>query len=166
MKQVQAVIQITKSILGSRFLVGQPILNYITDSDKEEILNRVIVGLKNHEIHIKHSKQAKLNSDKDVRKYAIGMINNWFKKAKELNGNSEYKPSNPGIRKGSADPMVREMRRLKKQLETAGEYESAEIVQKQIDEKLADIEARRVAVSKQVDVSKLPDNMKKYVKAS
>ena len=163
MKQVQAVVDITKVVLGNRFVTHAPVTHYLTHDDREEIARRVANGISNGEIYVKPAKKQKFSNDKELRKYVMGMINNWFKKSKELNGNVEHRTAKPGLRKYPSDPALREMKKLRAQLELAGETETLLIVDAQIEARIAAIDAEK---QPKIDASKLPDKLKKFVKAS
>ena len=51
---------------------------------------------------------------KGVRRYVNGMIDNHFRKAKELNGGSKYAAKNTSGARGSRDPQLSALRKLAK----------------------------------------------------
>jgi len=160
MKQFQSVVAITKAVLDNRFMPNEPILNYINPIDREEIARRVCNGIRNKEIYVKDSKRQKYSTDKELRKYVIGMINNWFKKSKELNGGVDAKATQTS-RPFPSDPAIREMRKLRSQLETAGDTDSVAAIDEQIKLRIEELNAKKEI---KIDVSNIPDNLKHLVK--
>jgi len=163
MKQVQSVVVITKAVLDNRFMPSQPILTYIQDSEREEIARRVCTGIRNGEIYVKDSKRQKYSTDKELRKYVIGMINNWFKKSKELNGGVDHKAIHSGSRSFPSDPVIREMRKLRSQLNEAGDTDSVATIDEQIELRIEELKSKKQI---KVDVSMIPENLKRFVKVS
>ena len=163
MKQVQSVVAIAKAVLDNRFIPGQSILTYISNNEREEIVKRVCNGIRNREIYVKDSKREKYSTDKELRKYVIGMINNWFKKSKELNGGVEHKTPNSGSRPFPSDPSIREMRKLRSQLEAAGDTESVASIDEQIQLRVEELKSEKEV---KIDVSMIPENLKRLVKVS
>jgi len=54
----------------------------------------------------------KTYTDEQLRGYIPGLINNWIRKDKRLNGGVQYVAKNPGSRVGSSDPQVKALRAL------------------------------------------------------
>ena len=79
----------------------------LTKDQKAEVKAILVSGFENGEIEL-NSKQ------EDLGKYVNGLINNWLRKDKRLNGNVEYKAKNPGSRAGQGDPQIKNLRLLKK----------------------------------------------------
>lgn len=51
-------------------------------------------------------------SEEQLKKYIPGLVNNWIRKDKRLNGGQKYEPKNPGSRKGGNDESIKAMRTL------------------------------------------------------
>jgi hypothetical protein len=94
--------------------------------------------------------------DAALLKYIPGLVNNWVRKDKRLNGGSKYEAKNPGSRAGSGDPMVREMKAL---LSTLSDPEQRDQVQAAIDERM-----KTIKPTVTVDASKLPASLRHLIK--
>lgn len=49
---------------------------------------------------------------KKLTSYVSGLVSNWLRKDKRLNGNVAYVPRNPGVRAGAGDETLKAMRQL------------------------------------------------------
>lgn len=94
--------------------------------------------------------------DAALLKYIPGLVNNWVRKDKRLNGNTTYTAKNPGSRQGSGDEMVKNMRAL---LSTLSDPEQKAQVQAAIDDRLKSLKPKLT-----VDVSKIPESLRHLVK--
>lgn len=159
MKQAQAVVSATQSVLGDSFDHSQPILTYITKAQIEEVVNvvtaQIIAG------KVEFGAKEKYDTDAKVRAYTKGMVNNWHRKSLQLNP-VKYEAKNPGSRAGSSDPMVREMKKLKAQLTAAGDEETANEVQAQIDARIQEVKPTKSLPT--INTSALPESLRHLVK--
>jgi len=162
-KQAQAVVTATLEVLGSDFDHSQPILTYISKAQIEQIVDQVTAGILANEVDFSDEARSKYDTAAKVRSYTKGMVNNWHRKSLQLNP-AKYEAKNPGSRAGSGDSMVREMKKLKAQLEAAGDQEAANEVQEQITARIAEVKPTKQAPS--VDSSKLPEALRHLVKKS
>ena len=162
MKQSQSVLNATLEVLGSSFQPGTPVLDYITKPEIEAVVDLVTQSILTRETEFSDEARAKYNTDAKVRAYTKGMVNNWHRKGKELNGGAKYQAKNPGSRAGAGDSMVREMKKLKTQLEAAGDFDAAKEVQLQIDSRIQEVKPTKP--TPQVDQSILPESLRHLVK--
>jgi hypothetical protein len=116
MSQSRSVIEATISVLGEDFQPGVPVLSYITKSQVSEVVDLVTQSICEGLTDFSAAARVKYNTPKLVRSYVVGMVNNWHRKSKELNGGMVYTPKNPGSRQGSSDPELKELKLLKKTL--------------------------------------------------
>ena len=87
--------------------------------------------------------------DKELMNYIPGLISNWLRKDKRLNGGNKYEPTNPGSRAGHGDPKVVAMRLLLASKTDASER--AEI-QSFIDARVAELKpAKQQLTAEQVE---------------
>ena len=89
--------------------------------------------------------------DSGLKAYVSGLLSNWLRKDKRLNGGIAYVAKNPGSRQGSADPQLKAMRALPSTLTDESERQE---VQAYIDARVAEIQAAKVKTA--VDFSSLP----------
>lgn len=94
--------------------------------------------------------------DAALLKYIPGLVNNWVRKDKRLNGGTQYTAKNPGSRQGSGDEMVRNMKAL---LSTLEDPDQKAEVQAAIELRLSQLKPKPT-----VDVSKLPAALLHLVK--
>ena len=116
MKQSQSVVAATVSVLADRFQPGVPVLSYISRSETSEVVELVTDSIMEGLTEFSPEARVKYDDRKKVRSYVVGMVNNWFRKGKELNGGTTYIPKNPGSRAGTGDPELKELKLLKKAL--------------------------------------------------
>lgn len=95
------------------------------------------------------------DTDKKLNGYINGLMSNWVRKDKRLNGGIAYVAKNPGSRTGSGDASLTAMRKLLSTLTT--DEDKAE-VQNHIDARLAELQAAKVK-SVVVDFSALPADL-------
>ncbi len=162
MKQAQSVLNATIEVLGDDFQPGTPVLSYITKPQIEAIVDAVTQSIMSGETDFSDEARTKYDTEAKVRTYTKGMVNNWHRKHKELNGGAAYQAKNPGSRAGSSDPVVRELRKLKAQLEAAGE--STAEVQAEIDSRVQQAQASKAKSTPTVDAQKLPEALRHLVK--
>jgi hypothetical protein len=89
--------------------------------------------------------------DAGLKAYISGLVSNWLRKDKRLNGGVTYVAKNPGSRQGSADPQLKAMRTL---LSTLTDEEQRQEVQGHIDQRIAEINSAKM--TKVIDFSALP----------
>lgn len=119
----------------------------LTKAQLEEVYARVFLLFKTGQtIHKSNPDEATL------LKYIPGLVNNWLRKDKRLNGGVKYEAKNPGSRAGSGDPMVKEMRVL---LSTLSDPTQKAQVQEAIDV---------LAARKAPAPSKLPESLRHLIK--
>lgn len=162
MKQVTAVVNCTKIVLGNAFEAGRPILEYISDADTGRVEMLVAQGITSGEVDYGKDK-----SDlKEVMKYVRGMVNNHFRKCKELNGGVKYEAKNPGIRAGSSDPVVKTLRQLLKTDKVSNDPEAKAAIETEIAQRIANMKPKTTAKTvsiDDIDMSLVPDSIKDIV---
>lgn len=141
MKQSEAVVLFTKQVLGEKFESGRDVKEYGTKEDKRRVAELVADGMLSGEVELSAEAKDKYAATRDnlISKYVMGMVTNWWNKSKELNGGEKYEAKNPGSRAGNQDSVVKEMRALRKHLETAGNVEGLAKVDEAIAQRLAEI---------------------------
>ena len=119
---------------------------------RHEIVTMVATAMEAGEIELSEEAAAKYDEFSKLKSYCNGLVSNWLRKDKRLNGNTTYQIKNPGSRAGSGDKIIKELRKLKKTF--INDAEKAQLVQDQIDERLATIQASKVK-SEAIDFSVL-----------
>ena len=93
-----------------------------------------------------------------LMKYIPGLVNNWVRKDKRLNGNTTYVPKNPGSRAGSGDVQLSTMKQL---LRTVSEPADRAQIQEAINKRQAELKPEV-----KIDASKLPEHLRHLVAVS
>ena len=141
LSQHSAVIEVTKSILGERFAPGKDVKGYATKADRQAIAAKIAELMLSGEVALSDEAKAKYGESAEIlaSRYVMGMVTNWFNKSKELNGGVAYQAKNPGSRAGSSDEQIREMKKLRKQLESLGNVDGIAEVDAAIARRLSEI---------------------------
>lgn len=160
--QKQAVRNAIFSVLEARnisYELNGPVAigDVMTADDKSAAREILFTGFRNGEIEYKEGFDSKVNDDTELKKYVSGLLNNWMRKDKELNCGEVYKTKNPGSRAGSADPQIKELRKLLKVTESESDKKA---IQDAITARLAQIKPEKTV---QIDASALPEHLRSLV---
>ena len=142
MTQKEGVYQAIKSVTD--FTDGEKI--ELTREQKSEVRGILIDKFENGEIELK-------NEQDDIKKYVNGLLNNWLRKDKRLNGNTVYKAKNPGSRTGNTDAQVKNLRLLKK---TTNDPTAIAEIDEAIAARLAEIKPE---VKVEIDATAIPTHL-------
>ena len=111
--QKNAVYEVTLEVLtenGVDFVEGDTVVNDIIDKDlRDSIRGKLLIMFKNSEIVLNKS-----FDDKTLEKYVGSLMCNWFNKDLRLNGNIPHTIKAAGSRIGQTDPVVKELRKMRK----------------------------------------------------
>lgn len=145
---------------GIEFTEGQVVENVFTSEMRSTLSETIKTGFKTKQIVFEDTpaNHAKLADDAKLSAYVSGLISNWFRKDKRLNGNVQYIAKNPGSRTGSTDPQLKALRAL---LVKVGSTPDAPRVIAAIDKRLAELKPRPEAV--EIDMSALPAELQDLV---
>ncbi len=160
--QRQAVFNATIKVLEDSnvsYDQGTDVKDVLT-ADHRTAINAIICeGFVNGTIELKDTpaNQDKLSNPSKLKSYVSGLMSNWYRKDKALNGGSTYVTANPGSRTGQGDSQMKNLRALKKQFEAAGKDT------KEIDEAITK-RANELKASKaktiEVDLNEIPAELK------
>ena len=152
--QKEAVYNAVKSVCAENNVRHEDFqqLEGFTKEMREQVISVLVTGFENNEIELK-SQQDNLKS------YTSGLVSNWLRKDKRLNGNTKYEAANPGSRTGQSDPTVKNLRLL---LTTVPEgSEAHEAIEAKIATRIAEIKAEKAkSKAKEIDMSAIPDDIK------
>ena len=98
--------------------------------------------------------QISISHPVEFKKYVPGLLNNWLRKDKRLNGGETYRIKNPGSREGSGD---KKLKNLKKMLTIVKEEDKAK-VEAAIETRKATIKAEK-AKDIEIDASQIPEDL-------
>lgn len=106
MTQGELVFQAVSEVFGDVDRV--PSTTEWTKEQLEAVHSRVLLGFINGDV----TKQRGGVDEIALRKYIPGLVNNWVRKDKRLNGGQAYIPKNPGSRSGSGDETLKNLKLL------------------------------------------------------
>ena len=111
---VEALVNVYNETAESEFVFNGEVnlKDVITPQQKDKTKAILFNAFKTKQVSYKPSFQYKVDNDAELNKYIGGLINNWLRKAPELNGGERYVIQNPGSRTGSSDPQIRELKKL------------------------------------------------------
>lgn len=113
--QKEAVVSAVAKILGKSFISGSTnVKEIITPEQLTQLRETILKGIQAGTIA--YNKDA--SDEKAVRRYVNGMIDNHFRKAKELNGGTKYAVQTSGSGRGARDPQLSALRKLAKNYES------------------------------------------------
>ncbi len=141
-----AVVCAVLEKFGQKFTQGTNYLTSLTKPMKEEIVTRLVAEFNAGNIPLTRPQGDKLDS------YCVGLLNNWLRKDSRLNGGTKYVGQ-----VGNSDPAIREARKL---------LDSGKITDPAIRAKIESTIEKLVAEKKpkqEIDVSKLPEELRKFV---
>jgi hypothetical protein len=161
--QKQAVINAVESVLGSSFVIGSTNVKSTINSDQlSEVRSLVLEGIMNGTVIYNKS----TTNAVEVKRYVNGMIDNHFRKAKELNGGSKYIAGSTGSTRGTRDEQLKVLNQLQKGFaEGTAEYNNvanaiADRKNQLLAEKQATVKAKsKKAAIETIDRSVLPADL-------
>lgn len=159
--QKNAVVNAVSGVLGGSFTSGQTVAKELLTAEQlEEVRTTVFNGILNGDIQF----NGDTSDSKTLRRYVNGMIDNHFRKAKELNGGVKYTPANPG--KGRRDPQLSALKQLIKKYDegtdeftrvmSAIQVREGELVE---ERKANTISRKQDALLSGIDTSVLPEDL-------
>lgn len=157
--QREATYNAIKSVLN--FKDGDSIKESLSSDLKKQAKAILFEGFRSGSISSSESFQKNtLNDDSKLGAYCNGLISNWVKKDKRMNGGTQYKIQNPGSRAGQGDETVKELRKLLKQVaDTDAESE----VQSALDARVAEVKAAK-APALTINSEAIPEHLRHLVK--
>lgn len=149
------------------FESGDMAKDSLTAEMRSEVRDTLFTQFRNGEISYKEEfAQTKLNDDSELKKYIAGLVSNWVKKDKRLNGNIQYKIANPGSRAGQGDETVKALRSLIKQLTATGNTDGLAEAKEALMARQAELAAIRATKSSPINTDALPEALRHLVKTS
>jgi hypothetical protein len=159
--QKTAVVNAVAGVLGGSFVPGETQAKESLSSEQlNEVRESVLNGILNGEIQF----NGDTGDSKSLSRYVNGMIDNHFRKAKELNGGIKYTPANPG--KGRRDPQLSALKKLAKNY-SEGTDEFVRVTsaiqsrEQELSEerKISAASRKRDSVLSSIDTSVLPEDL-------
>ena len=126
----------------------------LTRADKEKVKDILVSGFNSETIEMSTEGKQKYLNKKELNSYVSGLINNWVRKFSGFNGGEKYTAKNPGIRTGSTDEQIKEMRKL---LKTTNDAKAKTLIEQAIQARIAEIKPKNEV---QIDLDKLPEDLR------
>lgn len=160
-KQVSAVVDEVKNILGEKYDVSVPAVNNLSKEDIKVIQNNIFNGLVAGEIELKKD----VSDEKALKTYANGLVTNHLRKCKLLNGNIKYEASGTGPKR---DERLRELNRILASGDYAEGSEQYVAIQEAITTRKTELSAEKKAAktvtkASEIDTSVLSPEMQGMV---
>lgn len=109
--QKEAVYSAVNSVLaeyGMSISETTAVADQLNSNTRSQIVDILVKGFNSGVIEL----DTQFESPSKLRTYASGLLSNWLRKDKRLNGGTKYVPAKPGSRAGVSDPQIKAMRAL------------------------------------------------------
>ena len=161
MSQRTATVKTILSVISDRGVNYEmngeiPVSSVLTVDDKQRVCQILFNGFRNGDIELSTEAATKFRADAELKKYIVGLVNNWIRKAPEFNGGNTYQTKNPGSRSGSGDAKIKALKAL---MSTISDETTKAEIQKAIDERLSELQPKV-----EIDVNSLPEHLRHLVK--
>ena len=157
LNQKEAVFAATMSVLSENSInLEGNIADVVTKEIRHDICAIVSEGFAKGEIELRdtNSNREKVTDPKLMTNYVSGLVNNWHRKDKRLNGGMQYATKNPGSR--VSDPQLKALKALGKKF--VGTDKSSKI-QAEIEKRTAELTSAKVKAV-EVDMTQVPEELK------
>lgn len=144
-KQKDAVFNAVVAVRGTTEFSG-PV--ELSKEERATVQSSLIAGFQAGSI----AYQGDATDTTKLSSYVSGLVSNWLRKDKRLNGNVSYVAKNPGTRTGAGDESLKAMRALQASL--TDEDARAEI-QTEIDRRVGELKPKKV-----INVAALPESLR------
>jgi len=158
MKQVDAVIAAVMQVKPDFKQYSDKGLEVIVDDLRQEVSTIVTAGIIDGTVSYSKDK----NDYKAVADYVPGMVSNWLRRSKVLNGNMAPSVKNPGSRIGANDAKLKTLRELRK---TQIEPEILSEIDKYIKARLKELKQQKTTKQKSnINFDVLPADLREKLK--
>lgn len=127
---------------------------------RKEIVSMVASAMEAGEVDLSDSARAKHSTPEKLHSYCNGLVSNWLRKDKRLNGGVKYEIQNPGSRAGAGDDVVKELRKLKATFPQGSEQRDA--IDQEIEKRLEKIRAEK-AKSVEINTDLIPEELQHLI---
>jgi hypothetical protein len=135
MNQKEGVFNAVCSIFNQESFDG-PV--ELSKEQRANVIAIVTEGLSNGTIDMTDAAREKYSDESKMKGYTNGLVSNWLRKDKRLNGGVKHQIQNPGSRAGSGDKVIKELKKLRS---TLTEEDQIAAVDAEIDKRLATLKA-------------------------
>jgi len=131
----------------------------LTREERATVIEIVTQGFTSGTVEFSDSAKAKYDSESKIKAYTNGLVSNWLRKDKRLNGGVQHTISNPGSRAGAGDPILKNLKLFKSTL-TDAEHIAA--VDQEIEKRMQQLKAERVK-KVDIDLSLIPAELQDLI---
>ena len=148
--QKEAVFSAVSAVRGStEFDVAVE----LTKEERAAVQASLVTGFQSGNI----TYQGDVTDAAKLTSYVSGLVSNWLRKDRRLNGGVAYVAKNPGTRTGSGDESLRAMRTL---LNVTTDVDARTEIQAAIDQRVSELKPKKV-----INVSALPESLRHLANA-
>jgi len=154
MTQGELVFMSVVAVFGNNGKLDGPVPSTTqwTKEQSDKVHGLVLLGFQRGDVN----KNSGGNDEISLRKYIPGLVNNWVRKDKRMNGGVTYTAKNPGSRTGAGDETLKNLKVLLTMV-TDGDAKAA--VQAEIDKRLEELKPKV-----ELNVDALPAHLRALVK--
>lgn len=131
----------------------------LTKDQRKAVQEIVTMGLINGEVEFSSEARAKYDTVEKTRNYTSGLVNNWLRKDKRLNGNVKYEAKNPGSRAGAGDEQIKALKLVR--AAKADDADAVKAIDEAIAQRQAEIKSAKPAVTLTAEqIAALPEELR------
>jgi len=133
----------------------------LTDGERKEVVNRLTDMFLNDEVEMKDTEanSVKKQDPAKMKSYVIGLVNDFFRKDKRVNGNIAYEASAPGSR--PTDQKLKVLMAVYQIAISENNEEAKAKIYEAIEARKAEV--KKPAKQKEIDYSLLPDDIRELL---
>jgi hypothetical protein len=128
----------------------------LTKEQRSTVVEMVTQALIAGEIDFSDVAREKHDTEQKKRTYCNGLVSNWLRKDKRLNGNTTYEIKNPGSRAGQGDEQLKNLKLLYK---TIDDEDQKATVQEAIDKRVEELKTEKLG-KVEIDYNAIPESLK------
>jgi hypothetical protein len=130
----------------------------MTKEMRAAVIAIVVAGFQAKEVELSAEAEAKYDTEAKIKGYTNGLLSNWLRKDKRLNGNISYEVKAPGSRAGSQDDQIKALKALRS---TRTDAEELAEIDACIAARQATIKpTKKVATITAEQIEKLPEELR------
>ena len=120
----------------------------LTKEERTAVSAALFAGFQNGSI----AYQGDATDGAKLTNYVSGLVSNWLRQDKRLNGGVQYVAKNPGTRTGSGDESLKAMRTL---FSATTDEEARAEIQAEIDRRISELKPKKV-----INIDALPESLR------
>ena len=88
----------------------------LSSEDRKTIVTMIVTAISVGDMEFSLEAANNYDTPEKVRNYSTGLLSNWLRKDTRLNGGARHSIKNPGSKVGQSDPLIKQLKALKKEL--------------------------------------------------